>query len=243
MRAERPLEVAAQQLVGAVQAHRHVGAGDVELARYLGDGALVEVPEPHDVGVRRRQMIYRLQQDAHQLAPVERLVGTRRGGAGAVVSVSAQRWMMVTSGCEARRTGGLVDGYVGGGRRTAAASPRRHRGRRSGSATACPNRAAREGPRCAQVRSPLPRRSSRRIRTIHGILSWSRGLECAFASPSTNSTSRATRVTACIRTVDTTAERPRLPVPQEGTDQIPLDRADMTKQVGVEREVRCGGNP
>ena len=126
MRAERPLEVAAQQLVGAVQAHRHVGAGDVELARYLGDGALVEVPEPHDVGVRRRQMIYRLQQDAHQLAPVERLVGTRRGGAGSVVSVSAQRWMMVTSGCEARRTGGLVDGYVVG-RKT-------HRGRLASSA-------------------------------------------------------------------------------------------------------------
>ena len=26
-------------------------------------------------------------------------------------------------------------------------------------------------------------------------------------------------------------------------DVLPLDRADMTKQVGVEREVRRGGNP
>ena len=26
-------------------------------------------------------------------------------------------------------------------------------------------------------------------------------------------------------------------------DVLPLDRADMTQQVGVEREVRSGGNP
>lgn len=82
--AERPQEVASQKLVGAVQAHRHVGAGDVEFLRDLGDGTLVEVAHPHDIGVRRRQVVNGLQQDAHKLPPVERLVKVRRDPGGLV---------------------------------------------------------------------------------------------------------------------------------------------------------------
>lgn len=54
---ERPYQAAAQQLVGAVQLHRHVGAGDVEFLRDLGDRPLVEIPHPYDIGVTYRRTL------------------------------------------------------------------------------------------------------------------------------------------------------------------------------------------
>ena len=52
----------------------------MECPRDLADRAFVEIPHPYDISVRRRQMVYRLQQDAHQLPTVERPVEVRACG-------------------------------------------------------------------------------------------------------------------------------------------------------------------
>lgn len=55
----------------------HVRAGDVQFTGNLGNGAFVDIPQKHDLTVRRRQLVDRLQQHPQQLAALQDLVRTR----------------------------------------------------------------------------------------------------------------------------------------------------------------------